>query len=379
MSEPPIASVVFTFEEVSPTLDLLPVAARRALDHSGLRLSLDGWRSLSLDDRRNLTLAGGDDLVDAGRVVGIAARSNPLPQAIEAVGDPDALTPPVALQRSLEPARGLDSRIWVRLRALDRYALMHAHRRAVARDDPSRLVVAFDAIVRISPPQPRRSSMPPPHVRHPSAPPPADAPSVESRPPSSLPPAPLRPMAVHAVPTLTAPPAPVPSSPPPAPEAPLLSTHLTQSGDARMVDVAIKASTARRAVAFGSVKMRRETIARVSRNDTPKGDVLAAARIAGIMAAKRTPDLVPLCHVVALTSVTVHIDIDTPSNRVNITAVAEAFDRTGVEMEALTAVTVACLTLYDMLKGIDREMVIADVKLLEKSGGRTGHYRREAP
>ena len=146
-----------------------------------------------------------------------------------------------------------------------------------------------------------------------------------------------------------------------------------------MVDVAGKDITARRAVASGSVRMARDTIARLSRNDTPKGEVLATARLAGIMAAKRTHDLIPLCHPLPLTNVAVHLDIDTAGLRVNVTAVAEAVARTGVEMEALTAVSVACLTLYDMLKGIDREMVISEVKLLEKSGGKTGHYRREGP
>lgn len=164
--------------------------------------------------------------------------------------------------------------------------------------------------------------------------------------------------------------------PPPEPAASTISTHLDADGAVHMVPVGEKTVTARRAVAAGVVTMRAETVARLLSHDTPKGEVLATARIAGIMAAKRTPDLIPLCHAVALTGVTIDIDVDAVGSRVIVTATADAHDRTGVEMEALVAVSVACLTIYDMLKGIDRELVIGDVKLLEKSGGRTGHYVR---
>jgi cyclic pyranopterin monophosphate synthase len=143
-----------------------------------------------------------------------------------------------------------------------------------------------------------------------------------------------------------------------------------------MVPVGEKAATQRRAIAVGVVKMRTDTASRLLRRDTPKGEVLATARIAGIMAAKRTPELIPLCHTVALTGVKVDLEVDGPGARVIVTATADALDRTGVEMEALVAVSAACLTIYDMLKGIDRDLVIGDVKLLEKSGGRTGHYVR---
>jgi cyclic pyranopterin phosphate synthase len=167
----------------------------------------------------------------------------------------------------------------------------------------------------------------------------------------------------------------------PAPAAgELISTHLTARGEVRMVPVADKPVTRRLAVAAGSVRMRPETIARLARGDAPKGEVLAAARIAGILAAKRTPELIPLCHGVALTHVAVDLAIDEPGAAVRVTAAAEAMDRTGVEMEAMVAVSAACLTVYDMLKGMDREMVIGDVRLLEKSGGRTGAWSRgEAP
>lgn len=144
-----------------------------------------------------------------------------------------------------------------------------------------------------------------------------------------------------------------------------------------MVDVSRKPETARRAVATATVRMRPETAEKIARHEAPKGEVLATARIAGIMAAKRTPELIPLCHAIALTRVTVDIEVDVPGARVTVTATAEAYDRTGVEMEAMVAVSVASLTIYDMLKGTDREMVVSEVKLLEKSGGRSGHFQRE--
>ena len=143
-----------------------------------------------------------------------------------------------------------------------------------------------------------------------------------------------------------------------------------------MVDVARKPKTERRAVARGLVRMRPETLARLAQRDTPKGEVLATARLAGIMAAKRTHEIIPLCHAIALTHLEVILDLDAAGSAVHVTAVADAYDRTGCEMEAMVAVSTACLTLYDMLKGIDREMVITDIMLLEKSGGRSGHYRR---
>src|SRR6478736_600319 len=140
-------------------------------------------------------------------------------------------------------------------------------------------------------------------------------------------------------------------------------THLDTSGTARMVDVGAKDVTARRAVARAEVRMSPETAARVARGDAPKGDVLGVARIAGVQAAKRTGELIPLCHPVGLD----HVDVD---------ATASVTARTGVEMEAMTAASVAALTVYDMVKGVERGVEIASVVLLEKSGGRSGHWVR---
>jgi cyclic pyranopterin phosphate synthase len=158
-----------------------------------------------------------------------------------------------------------------------------------------------------------------------------------------------------------------------------LSTHLSDAGEVHMVDVAKKPKTERRAVAAATVRMRPETAQKIAHREAPKGEVLATARIAGIMAAKRTPELIPLCHAIALTRVAVDIEVDVPGARVIIVATAEAYDRTGVEMEAMVAASVAGLTIYDMLKGTDREMVVGEVKLLEKSGGRSGHFQRREP
>jgi cyclic pyranopterin phosphate synthase len=153
-----------------------------------------------------------------------------------------------------------------------------------------------------------------------------------------------------------------------------LSTHVdAQSGAAHMVDVGAKEVTVRRAVARGRVTMEHATANRLRTGDVAKGDVLATARIAGIQAAKRTPDLIPLCHAIALTRVVVDFVVEESS--VAIEAIAEARDRTGVEMEALTAASVAALTIYDMLKGIDRGMVI-EVGLEEKIGGKSGRWSR---
>ena len=152
-------------------------------------------------------------------------------------------------------------------------------------------------------------------------------------------------------------------------------THLTRDGNAHMVDVGAKDVTARRAIARARVRMSEATFARLVSGDTPKGDVLAAARIAGIQAAKKTSDLIPLCHLVALTRVEVTITLD--GGVCVIDASADARDRTGVEMEAMVAASVAALTIYDMLKAADRGMSF-DVGLLEKTGGKSGTWQRDA-
>lgn len=155
-------------------------------------------------------------------------------------------------------------------------------------------------------------------------------------------------------------------------------THLNAHGEAHMVDVGDKAETRREAVASGHICMRPDTLALLAEGGLPKGDVLATARIAGIQAAKRTHELIPLCHALALSRVAVDFTLDEANSRVEVTATCRLSGRTGVEMEALTAVSVACLTLYDMCKAVDKDMQIGDIQLLSKTGGKSGEYRRRA-
>jgi cyclic pyranopterin monophosphate synthase len=151
-------------------------------------------------------------------------------------------------------------------------------------------------------------------------------------------------------------------------------THFDKEGKARMVDVSDKAETERTATAKGSVLMQPATLALIKDGGVKKGDVLSVARLAGIMGAKKTPDLIPLCHPLALTSVQVDLTLDEARNAVDITATCKLVGKTGVEMEALTAVSVAALTVYDMCKAVDKGMQIVDIRLTHKSGGKSGTY-----
>ena len=402
-----LEGVVFPFEDTGETpLALLPLAARRALDFVGFRLALEGYQSLTLDDRAALAVAGSADHVDAGAVERIIKRSTMPATRIKPVADPDPTNPPDQLTTALGSRRAIEPLTWSKLRSLDRYTLVHVMRRSIAHDDPSRLEAALLEIL----PKRDRVTAAPRRERERELPRRRDsredddaspAPSAksplsnreglpaalggafgidfESRSPSAPPrqEAPLSgrddyrsgARAISDVPPVLA--RPRSNRPDPRDDAPSISTHLTDEGDVHMVDVAHKAPSLRRATATGLVRMRPETAQRVARNDAPKGEVLATARIAGIMAAKNTPHLIPLCHPIALTSVEVLIDIDAPAGIVNVTVVTECFDRTGVEMEALTAVSAACLTVYDMLKGIDRELSISDIRLVSKSGGKS--------
>jgi len=282
---------IYAFEGIDDSLDLLPLAARRALDVAGYKVSLEHWRDSPLKMRRALAGLGTADKVSA-RSVRALLKEKKVPHAkIAEAPDPSSSEVPPEL------ADALVASAWEELMPLDRYALVK-----IARGKhPERLASALAEI------------------------------------------------------------------------APPLSTHLDAKGEARMVDVGDKETTARRAVARAHVAMKRETVDRLQRGNTAKGDVLASARIAGIQAAKRTPDLIPLCHVVALTRMAVDIAIE--EHGVVIDAIADARDRTGVEMEAMTAASVAALTVYDMLKGIDRGMSIR-VELHEKAGGKSGTWNR---
>lgn len=154
-------------------------------------------------------------------------------------------------------------------------------------------------------------------------------------------------------------------------------THIDEKGRARMVDVSSKASTEREAVARGSVYMKPETLQLILRNKVPKGDVICVARIAGILAAKKTDELIPMCHPLNISSVTIDLSIDELRKKIDIEAKVKVTGQTGVEMEALTAVSASALTIYDMCKAVDKDIVISDIMLMAKRGGRSGLFRRK--
>ena len=153
-------------------------------------------------------------------------------------------------------------------------------------------------------------------------------------------------------------------------------THFDDEGKARMVDVSEKGATVRVAVASGSISMKVDTLRLIKQGKIEKGDVLGVARVAGIMAAKKTSGLIPMCHPLSITSVAIDFAIDDKKNSVDIKSTVKVTGQTGVEMEALTATSVAALTIYDMCKAVDKEMVIGEIMLLEKSGGKSGTFRR---
>ncbi len=152
-------------------------------------------------------------------------------------------------------------------------------------------------------------------------------------------------------------------------------THFDTSGQAHMVNVGDKAETKRIAIAGGSIRMQADTLATIEAGDAKKGDVLGIARIAAILGSKRTAELIPLCHPIPLTKIGVEFQVDRPALTVHCQVTAETVGRTGVEMEALTAASVALLTIYDMCKAMDRGMIISDIRLLEKRGGKSGHWQ----
>lgn len=294
--------VLYGFDEVDERLELLPMAARRALDHAGLRLSREGWATLSLESRRGIVDAGSARTVDVDAVRRACAAARPAPEIINASSDPPGDVVPEGVTAGLGAARPLPLAVWSALSPLARFALV----KAASRGRPERLAAVYDEVV------------------------------GQSR----------------------------------------TSTHLDARGAARMVDIAEKPPTLRRAVARSTVKMSDAAFALLLAPEAHKGDVVGAARIAGIMAAKRTSELIPLCHPIALSKASVDFVLEPENASVRIVATVEAIDRTGVEMESLVAASIAGLTIYDMLKSVDRGMVLGPTELVEKSGGRTGDYRR---
>jgi cyclic pyranopterin phosphate synthase len=293
---------LFRFDGVDSGFELLPMAARRALDHAGRKLSLEGFRSLALPEREALAELGCSEQVDVAAVLKLAARGQPAPEVIEPVADPSPVAPSDEVVAAFGPARLIPAASWSALGPLERYALSKV---ALGKKEDRRQN-AYDEIIGQS----------------------------------------------------------------------AYSSHLAPEGGVRMVGVGGKQASQRRAEAQSRVVMNAEAFERVSHGNAPKGDVLGTARVAAIMAAKRTSELIPLCHPLSLTRVDVQLSLDAAERAVEVVAVVECFDRTGVEMEALTAASVAALTVYDMLKAFDRGMQIGPTQLLQKSGGRSGEYQR---
>ncbi len=293
---------LYRFDGVDEELELLPLAARRALDRAGLKLSREGWQSLPGSQRRRIVEAGSGTFVDLKPVHVAISLADPPAARVEPVDEPSDDTPPAVLVDALGPERALPPALWATLTPLDRYVLA----KVASRGRPGRLEKAYAEIVGHS----------------------------------------------------------------------ATSTHVAPEGGVRMVDVKQKAPSQRRAVAESRVTMNQDALRRLQLHDTPKGDVLATARVAGIMAAKRTSDLIPLCHPIALTHVTIELEVIESARAVRIQSAVETLDRTGVEMEALVAASTAALTVYDMLKAFDRGMEIGPTQLVQKSGGRSGEYQR---
>ena len=291
---------LYAFDVDGETLEQLPLAARRALDHAGRKLSLAGWASLEPAERRALVRIGSASPVDLDAVARVLRRARPLPSTTESVGDPPRDAPPARVIDAYSQHGRVSTAIWTSLADVDRYALD----KVAKKPNADRIANAYAEIIG--------------HTQ--------------------------------------------------------VSTHLRAQGGVQMVNVGTKAVTERRAEAESRVSMSREAFALLSNNAVPKGDVLATARVAAIMAAKRTSELIPLCHALPITHIAVDLRLEPVTQSVCINASVETQGKTGVEMEALVAATHAALTVYDMLKGVDRSMTIGPTRLLAKSGGASGTF-----
>jgi cyclic pyranopterin phosphate synthase len=290
----------FAFDPVDAAFELVPMAARRALDHAGVKLSLDGWQSLDLEDRRSLWTIGSSPDIDVRAVQRIVGAASPSPRSTDPMLDPSADRVPSELTKLLGEERPLLTAVWSSLEPLERWVLV----KLAQGQKHERLALAYDELVGAG----QRLS------------------------------------------------------------------HLNARGEARMVATTEKSVTVRRAVAHAVIEMTEAAHRCLVVGNAPKGDVLGTARIAGIMAAKRTSELIPLCHPVHVTRIDLELEVSTSTPSVEVRAAVTAVDRTGVEMEALVAASTAALTIYDMLKAVDRTMVIREIRLLEKSGGRSGAF-----
>jgi len=291
---------LYAFEEIDERLKLMPLAARRALDAAGLKVSLATWQRLEDGVRREIAELGSGAQVDVTGVRAALGAELATSEPCEEFPEPSAERVPEVVRRAFEDDPRLDDATWGKLEPIDRYALA----KVVSRGKAKRMLAAHREIVG------------------------------------------------HGM------------------------THLDERGRVRMVDVAPKAPSLRSATAESTVSMNPAAYRALSTNSAPKGEVLATARVAGIMAAKRTSELIPLCHPLSLTRSEVELTLRPETRTVHVLVTVEAMDRTGVEMEAMTAASVAALTVYDMLKSLDRAMTLGPCQLVSKSGGKSGDYRR---
>jgi cyclic pyranopterin phosphate synthase len=293
---------LYDFDGIDERLDLLPLAARRALDLAGRKLGREGFRSLPLDSRRALVELGAQEEVDIARVLSLLSQAEPAPETLPPRPDPNTDRVPAEVSNVLGPNRPLSDKVWETLSSIDRYSLQ----KTCERNRAERVEAAYREIVGFT----------------------------------------------------------------------ARSTHLGPDGDARMVRISKKVSTSRRALAESWVDLGREAFLELASATGKKGDVLAASRIAGIMATKRTSDLIPLCHPIALTHAEVRFESQPSDCRLRVLCEVECVGPTGVEMEALMGASIAALTVYDMLKSTNRAMTLGPTRLLEKSGGRSGRFQR---
>ncbi|MEY2934594.1 MAG: cyclic pyranopterin monophosphate synthase MoaC [Pseudomonadota bacterium] len=292
---------LYSFDVDGESLELLPLAARRALDLAGYKLSLEGWKSLDIAARKALASIGSETEVDTAEVERSTAPARPAAARCPTLPDPPRTVPSPALVEAFAPYGRLTTAIWSSLDDVDRYALNKVARRG----DPERMRAAHAEIIG--------------HRQ--------------------------------------------------------VSTHLGPRGGVHMVNVSGKEVTERRALAESRVSMNHDAFTLLLTDSVPKGDVLGSARIAGILAAKRTSELIPLCHSLPLTQLSVDLTLDEEDSAVAIQVSVRTEAKTGVEMEALVAASVAALTVYDMLKAVDRSMIIGPTRLLAKSGGASGDFR----
>lgn len=294
---------LYQLDQVDDRLLLLPLAARRALDGVGQKVSLEEWQRLPSNFRSHLVALGSATELELPLIQQLLTQFGVATTPVAKFDAPTADEIPSSVLEAFGPTRPIPIATWSALSPLDRYALFKVATKARS----ERLESAYNEIIGQS----------------------------------------------------------------------ALSTHLEPAGGVRMVNVSEKSITQREAKAESLITMSSDAFTRLTNATGPKGDVLGVARVAAIQAAKKTPDLIPLCHRIHLTKVTVDFDSRPTTCQLHVLVTALATDRTGVEMEALTAASVAALTVYDMLKGVDRCMEIGPTRLVHKSGGRSGDFRRD--